>query len=357
MEMILLNTSFEAVDIVDSFKSNIWTDRYQDCGDLELYVPATTENIQKFQKGYYLISEESEHVMIIEDFDLTNDEDDGEMYKIVGRSSESIMERRIIWSQTILSGNFQNAVKKLLDENLISPSLSQRKIDNFIFEESDDENITKLTIEAQYTGDNLFDSIKAMCQNVDVGFKVTLNESNQFVFRLYIGTDRSYDQSQNPFVIFSPAFENVLSSEYIETNSTYKNVALVAGEGEGSDRTTTTSGDDTASGLDRYELYVDARDLSTKTSSGTLTSSEYLNQLVQRGNEKLADCKDTKAFDGEMEVTKMYSYGSDFFIGDICQFESNNGIAAKVRITEYIRSEDDSGISAYPTFEIINEDE
>jgi hypothetical protein len=58
-----------------------------------------------------------------------------------------------------------------------------------------------------------------------------------------------------------------------------------------------------------------------------------------------------------MEVTKMYSYGSDFFIGDICQFESNNGIAAKVRITEYIRSEDDSGISAYPTFEIINEDE
>jgi hypothetical protein len=356
MELIVLNTDFIAVSTVSVFKSLIWTDRYQECGDFELCVDASTENKEKFQLGYYLVSEESEHVMIIEDFKIEIDVEDGMFFTITGSSLESLLKRRIIWSQTILSGKLQNAIKTLLNNNIISPTKSQRVISNFIFEDSTDSYITGLKVDAQFTGDNLYDAIISLCQNVGIGYMITLNESNKFVFKLYYGKDRTYNQTDNPFVVFSQSFGNLISSEYIETNSSYKNVALVAGEGEGSDRTTTTTGDDTAKGLDRYELYVDARDLSTTIDDGTLSDSEYKEQLVQRGDEKLAECEVTKAFDGEIETSVLYKYGEDFYMGDVVQFESEFDFEARVRIIEYIYSEDSDGLKVYPTFEVLEDE-
>ena len=91
----------------------------------------------------------------------------------------------------------------MLNENVISPSDSNRKISNFIFKESTDSAITKLKLEAQYTGDNLYDVIQKICEEQGIGFKITLNDKKQFVFELYAGFDRSYDQTENPYVIFS----------------------------------------------------------------------------------------------------------------------------------------------------------
>ena len=46
----------------------------------------------------------------------------------------------------------------------------------------------------------------------------------------------SFSQTERPPVIFSPSFDNLIKSKYIESTKTYKNVGLVAGEGEGSAR-------------------------------------------------------------------------------------------------------------------------
>ena len=120
----------------------------------------------------------------------------------------------------------------MLNENVISPSDSNRKISNFIFKESTDSAITKLKLEAQYTGDNLYDVIQKICEEQGIGFKITLNDKKQFVFELYAGFDRSYDQTENPYVIFSPKFENIINSNYIESKASLKTVTLVGGEGE-----------------------------------------------------------------------------------------------------------------------------
>ena len=50
--------------------------------------------------------------------------------------------------------------KKLLDENIINPSDTSRKVEGLIFEASTDPAITGLTVDAQFTGDNLYDAIK-----------------------------------------------------------------------------------------------------------------------------------------------------------------------------------------------------
>ena len=91
---------------------------------------------------------------------------------------------------------------------------------------------------------------------------MVLNSSNVFEFSLYAGLDHSYQQTTNPYVIFSPEFNNIITSTYTEDDIPFKNVALVAGVGEGDERVTISVG--SASGLDRRELYVDARDISDR---------------------------------------------------------------------------------------------
>lgn len=355
MECLVLNKNFESILVLDSFESLIWTDRYNKYGDFEIYMPASIEIFDYLKEDYYLYNPDSEHMMIIEDTAIKSDSDDGDHLIINGRSLESLLYRRIIWKQTNLSGNFQNGLKQLIYDAIIDPEDESRKIPNFIFEESTDERITSLELEAQYTGDNLYDVISSNCIDKKIGFKIILNDDNQFVFSLYSGEDRSFSQDSNPFVIFSPNFENIINSDYKKTRNEYRNVTLIAGEGEGVDRKTSVIGN--VSGIDRRELFTDARDISSKTDDGTLTNEQYIEKLNQRGIEELKKYEEDEVFEGKVETTQMFVYKKDFFIGDIVQLANGYGMEARSRISEMIFSQDENGESVYPTFEIVKDDE
>lgn len=273
MDLTVLNTNLDPISVVDLYESFIWTDRYFQYGDFEIYTPISSNTFTVFKKNYYLQRPGSDRAMIIEELRINSDAEDGDRVTITGRSLESILDRRVIWGQMTFSGNFQDAIEKMLDVCIISPSNSNRKISNFVFKRSTDPRITSLTLEAQYTGDNLYDAIVSLCEERKVGFRVTLNANKQFVFELYAGTDRSYDQTEVPYVIFSPNFDNVISSDYTESNSALKNVALIGGEGEGSARRYTAVGD--LSGLDRREMFVDARDISSEISEDITATCDF----------------------------------------------------------------------------------
>ena len=285
--------------------------------------------------------------MIIEKIRITSDSEDGNHITVTGRSLESILDRRIVWGQRTIRGNLQNGIQTLLNENVISPSDSNRRISNFIFEASTDPSITRLTIDAQYTGDNLYGVINKICSERDIGFKITLNDKKQFVFKLYAGVDRSYDQTANPYVVFSPNFENIINSNYVESKSALKNVTLIGGEGEGSARRYTTVG--SGSGLNRRELFTDARDISSDVGNDV----EYMALLQQRGREKLAENTDVAFFEGQVETAIMFKYGEDFFNGDVVQIANEYGYETKARIVEIVMTDDSDGGSVYPTFKTI----
>ena len=357
MEILVLNEDFETVFIMDTFESLIWTDRYSKYGDFEIYTSADRNIVKSIKEDYYLWCEESEHMMIVEDRKLESDVERGNHFIVTGRSLESILDRRIVWTQTNLDGYIDGQIKKLIDNSVVNPSDPNRKIPNFIFEESDDPFIQSLTVRAQFTGDSLYDAVKKLCESVNIGFKITLNDQNQFVFKLYSGLDRSYAQTANPFVVFSPSFENIINSDYFESKRLYKTIALVAGEGEGTARRTVVVGDDNVSGLSRREMFVDARDISSQTSSGTLNPTQYDYLLTQRGLENKSEAKIIQAFTGQVETTQMYRFGEHFFMGDITQLENEYGMESRVRVIEFIHSENQSGILTYPTFEVIEQEE
>ena len=356
MQLEVYNTNFVRIAIADDYESLIWNDRYNGYGDFELYFGMRQELLNIYKVDYYLISDDSDYVMIIENIRTLTSIEEGNHLIVTGRSLEAILYRRIVWKQTILSGNVQNAIKRLLNENVISPSISQRAISNFIFKTSTDSAVTSLTTdEIQFTGDTVYDAIQKICEEYDLGFRVTLNSSFKFVFELYNGVDRSYAQSSRPYVVFSPTFENLINSDYYVAKELYCNVTLVAGEGEGNDRTTVVVGSSSSSGLNRRELYTDARDLSSNVEGGTLTPAQYQANLRARGNEKLKEVQILKAFEGQVESTQLYRYGEHFFMGDITELENEYGLETRVRVVGYIHSESQSSIEEYPTFKVLDE--
>lgn len=347
MNIFVLNQNFETVDIIDSYESVIWTDRYDKYGDFEIYTYFDPKLMLKCRQDYYLMTLESEHMMIIEGLAIDSDAESGNHLRITGRSLESILDRRIVWTQTSVSGNLQNALKTLITQSIINPSIADRAIPNFVFEDSDDPRITSLTLEAQYTGDYIYDIVTSACEVNHIGFKITLNDQHQFVFKLYCGEDRSYDQLLNPYVVFSPSFENIINSNYLDSTEVMKNITLVAGEDEGASRKTLIVGAGT--GLTRRELFTDARDIQSEK------VTNYNEALRQRGLEQLAENARTVSFEGQVEATKMFRYGEDFGMGDIIQIANEYGIEGAARVMEFIHSEDANGVQMYPTFEAIQD--
>ena len=191
MDILVLNQNFETIHIIDAYKSLIWTERYNKAGDFELYTEISGEVLKYVTKDCYLSIKESDRTMIVSDINILSDLELGTFIQITGYSLEKILDRRIVWGLKILNTDLQNAIKILLNESIISPSDSDRKISNFVFQSIDDPNINAIKIDKQYTGVNIYEIVSELCTIYNLGFKVILNSNNQFVFSLYSGVNRS----------------------------------------------------------------------------------------------------------------------------------------------------------------------
>lgn len=333
MELYVLDRSLRTIGIIDAYTSIIWTKRYFACGDFELYLPVSHLDILAI--GNYIYRLDDDAIMFIENIEITTDSEVGNFLRVSGRSAECLLAKRIIWNQTTFSGTVENLIYKLIRENAVSPTDANRVIPLLTIGES--QNYAE-TIEKQITGTNLLDAIIELCTTYQYGFKFTLQDG-QFVFSLYKGKQTE--------VVFSPEFDNLINTSYQRNTSEYANVALVAGEGEGASRKTCPVGN--ASGLDRSEIYVDARDLSTD-SEEPISDEEYDAILIERGSEKIAEHTVTEGFEGNAEPSGTYDYKTDWNLGDIVQVVNEYGMAGNPRIVEIIESEDENGYSIIPTF-------
>jgi hypothetical protein len=354
MEPTILNSDFENIGILDKFESLIWTDRYCGYGDFEVTTSANTNFIKNLVDGKYLILKESDHTMVLETINIAAGVDNASRIIVKGRSLESILDRRIIWDPVVMNGPFQDIVQLLLDISVMNPLISARKFVRFEFEASTDPAITSLTADCQYNGDSLYKVITELCISKNLGYIVSLTDSGKFRFKLYSGINRSYSQFANPYVVFSPGFENLVNSDYIEDSTLFKTVALVSGEaGVANKRTTVTA--EVISGastdLDRRELFVDAAGITRRTPGGaTLSEPDYLALLKQKGIEELTKNIFVQSFSGQADTTVMYAYGIDFGMGDVVQVANEYGNEAESRVIELIHSQDASGTKIYPTF-------
>lgn len=135
---------------------------------------------------------------------------------------------------------------------------------------------------------------------------------------------------------YSPQWGNLLNAGWSFADTDYANVALVQGAGEGDERATVWVGDVNATGADRRELYIDARDVQPEDGE-TSTSQSYLEKLADRGGEKLLAQLRTGSIEFDVDDDTLQ-------VGDVLSASLPQlGYTAMVRVADIITQSEDSG--------------
>lgn len=266
IDVYVLDKNLNAVGIVDAYKSLIWANRYHAVGDCELYLPATLDNISLLAKGNYLIRLDDEMVCRIDKIEIDTNIETGNYLIVNGTDVKKFCDQRIIWSTMTCDGNLESFIRSLVQNTICTPALTGRQMKKANGEQlvflGDQAGLTAVNTE-QVTYKNVGEKIREYCKTNNWGYRFVMSNGKLW-FQLYEGTDRSAE------VFFSNNYENLASTKYVDDCSNMGNVALVGGAGEGPERARNVFG--YAEGTDRYEIFVDAKDIAR-----TITWKELTN--------------------------------------------------------------------------------
>lgn len=339
----LENDTFTKIKVIDNATSVIWVKRFNAVGNFELYIRASTELLELFKGDIFITRDESNVGMYVEKVQLNTDSENGDYLVITGRSAECILSWRVVM-RVVYSSESTTAeyiIRNSIDKTLINDIIPNNNISWLTLGEDHEwqDYITR-----QYTGKNVLDIVQDLCVTYNYGFEFEWNGSG-FTINLYKGTDRSYDQTDNTYIVFSPEFENLGNTEYIQDTMNYANAAIIGGEGEGTERKFAVVLPQGITGFNRRMIYIDAR----QSSSDDLTESQYTDMLIAQGKEELEQRKITTSFNGEILNYNNYTYGVDYNLGDKVSIINEYGIRGNATITEITEVEDDTGYKLIPT--------
>ena len=296
-----ISVSLEA--ICDSYSSLLWDIEFYQCGCFEVYIAASPQNVSIFQRGRIVArSDDAQHFGIIESLQLETDAEKGDYLTVTGRFLASLLERRIIYPTITANGSY----------------------------------------------DNILEWLYSLCETIGGSANVRL-DGNTLKCNLFSGTDRSLLQDDNPHIVFSDAYNNLLSFSYAADDAVQKNFAYVLGCGEGNARKRTTfcSGTEPTY-LDRYEVYVDERNTAQEED---VTDAEYLEILKSSGAEHLVQPK-TASESAIAAFSTQYQYNKDYFVGDYVTVEQRRFglLQPRIQLIGMVESFDQNGRSLTPTF-------
>ena len=207
--------------------------------------------------------------------------------------------------------------------------------------------------------------VYTICEKIGGTANIRLSKTNteqyEMIFELSQGTDRSILQEENPHIIFSDRYNNLLSFTYFTDTSVKKNYAYVLGKGEGEKREgekrkriTYFEGTEPSS-LERYEVYIDAKEISDEeqvdNETKPISEIEYEELLKEKGKQNLVPTK-TKSESQIAVQSTQFQYGVDYFVGDFVTVEHHRfGIRQnKIQLVGMIESFDRNGRNLTPTF-------
>ena len=332
--------TFDNIGEVNHFDNLIWPDKFNGYAQFELWAPITNENAEYFKKGNILWCG-GDNAAVVEIVKSEIDDKGTKTYNVKGRTLEKFLTERIIWGTfNAVNKQASTAMYDIVNQHCINPTDTKRKIK---FLELATDALFGGQITYQKTGGEVYDALTTIASNADIGFNILFKpHEKKLIFEVVQGVDKTINQSVNDPVEFSTDLEDILSSSYYSNDQDVKSVALIMGEGEGAARKREISGDNTSFGFNRRELSVDARDLQSESvdEAGNITilpPADYTKALIQRGDEKLSECKVIETFEAQIRVfgDVQYEFGKDYQKGDKVTVRDNNlNVVVSARITE-----------------------
>lgn len=321
--------------------AEFWAElKYYGTGEFEVYTQATARTLASLQNGNYIKIPKRPYLWIIEKTEKTFDADRGLMISATGRQAKAILGKRIINVQTQLATDLKTAVAGLINKHAGINASEIRRIQGLTEARGE---VAQAISETQVNYENLLTYTDELLQAYECGAELTISGAD-LNYRIYKGADKTES------VIFSQIFDNLLSTRYTQDESGYANFALIGGQGEGADRITDTVdlASSPAAGIDRCEIFVDAKDISNEytdesgakqtlditTQAGLAT---YKGWLKERGKQRLAEYIRVETFDGDIDTANsVYTFGDDYYLGDKVRVQDSRlGVYITPRILKY----------------------
>lgn len=321
---------------VDNFTSLIFIKSWESYGEFNINI--SNFNKELFQKqNIIMINNNPFKVGTIEQVNVSNNNSS----KITGYTLGFWFTNRITFPPSGLeydsyNTNVEDIMKGLVRKNLVEADDPKRNINNLIIATSLGRG-EKVSFQSRFK--YVSDELTSLSKLTGIGWGVYLDiENKKFVFDIFEGNNLSAEQNILPPKIFSSDYDNVINKSYLTSDIDYKNVAIVAGQGEGVNREIQVVNSE-FSGLDRKELFVDARDLDDNEN------------LIDRGNLKLAENQAIETFECE---TINNGYEEEWDLGDIVTvLDKKLGYIEHNRVIEVMETYEDGHITIEPTFGVI----
>lgn len=377
MIIYVLDESFGDIGVVDKYKSFLWVDRFTSSGDFQLVINKTSKNADLLVEGRHIsidapfalgtddYATRTRKVMKITTVQETNSREEKGVLTISGESLLGMFaDRAIGTSLTPAGADYDTENTDMLEVvyTLIEKAIGNGALNlDAVLRAADTIPNTIIirptawvttTDDIQVAPGTLYERSTELCEKYSIGIDVGwvhfpwwADDAYQIVINLYLGKDRSSDQTDRDAVIFSQELGTLTNTKELRSIAGRKNVAYIYGKDVA---TTVTNETPEPTGWNRRVLIVNASDI-----AGTTTKA--INKLKTRGRLELKKYKTVTAFDGEVPSNTKYKYGVDYFMGDIVEQQSSSGTKTKMRVTEFIRKMDGEGYSAYPTLTALDD--
>jgi Siphovirus ReqiPepy6 Gp37-like protein len=353
-----LDASLRRDQVIEGFKSFIWTERYSAAGDVTIVIKSTYANRSLLAPGTMIGKEGSTYVMVVDTIDDDTDTDGTRLINVTGQSFEAFLNQRVAMpalanlAETpawVLTGTPGDIARQMFNEICIFLILSSK--DSFPYCSGGTYPVVgnlpepDTIITVALAPNTLYNSIKSVCDTYGLGFRIIKDGDNgQVFFQVYVGNDRTSEQTVYNAVIFAPELDNLSQIRQLTSNALVKTTAYVFAQ-NGAATVDAPTADPDATGGDRKILFVN--------SSNSADAGPDLTAALQaEGLIALANQRTVYSFDGQLPPDVSYIYGRDYGLGDLVEEKTEAGFGNLMIVTEQIFVSDDQGNRSYPTLSI-----
>lgn len=222
--MILYATDFDRTKriVIDTYSHVNWEPSFDDEGTFEMVVPK--EVAKKISHDMVIENSEdpfNQAYIQYNDFD-TNEGIDSYVTIKGYFLNIKLKERVCLGAFEFEEDTLENVMSMLLQTSVATPRDFGRNL-NIIYSSEDLKSLT-LSFENNYN--DLFDNIKKVCQQLDLGFKLMLEQDCSFSLHIYDGADLSNE------VKLSMELDTSTAMMYFKDSSGEANVVYVMGDDE-----------------------------------------------------------------------------------------------------------------------------
>lgn len=294
-------TTLDLLGVVDDFVSFSFQRSFSGVGEFQLVINGNSLNAARVKEAN-VISVRNGVAGFISKVEEIHSEDSYQI-TFTGVELKGIVSKRIVYppideAYLKIAAAPETIIATLIQTQLIAPEDSRRTLPLMsiaAYAESSSK------INKEYRFSDIQEEIVTLAETYAIGWYADIQD-NMIVWHIVSGINRTESQDENSRLVLSYA-NNLLLESSIEISNGVPTSALVAGQGEGTEREIAYVGN-AHSGIFRTEVYIDARDI------------EVGGDLEQRGYEKLAEYGSDNVFSASFSQALLKRYQVDFDLGD-----------------------------------------